>query len=79
MAGIGEGRIKHMHEQGTPMQVVCYGSIAQLAPSDQAVALTQTAHNRLVEAIATNPARLSGFAALPWQDPQAAAAEFNRT
>lgn len=61
------------------MQVVSYGSLAQLTPGDQAVALTQAANNRLAEAIAANPARLSGFAMLPWQDPQAAAAELDRS
>jgi predicted TIM-barrel fold metal-dependent hydrolase len=61
------------------MQVVSYGSLAQLAPASQAVDLTQAANNRLAEAIAANPARLSGFAVLPWQDPKAAAAELDRS
>jgi len=78
-ADIGDGRIKHMDEQGIQMQVVSYGSLAQLAPAAQAVALTQAANNRLAEAIAANPARLSGFAVLPWQDPKAAAAELDRS
>jgi uncharacterized protein len=77
-ADISDGRIKHMDEQGIQMQVVSYGSLAQLAPAGQAVALTQAANNRLAEAIAANPARLSGFAVLPWQDPKAAAAELDR-
>ncbi len=78
-ADIGDGRIKHMDEQGIQMQVVSYGSLAQLAPAAQAVALTRAANNRLAEAIAANPARLSGFAVLPWQDPKAAAAELDRS
>ena len=78
-ADIGDGRIKHMDEHGIQMQVVSYGSLAQLVPAGQAVALTQAANNRLAEAIGAHPARLSGFAALPWQDPQAAAAELDRS
>jgi predicted TIM-barrel fold metal-dependent hydrolase len=78
-ADIGDGRIKHMDEHGIQMQVVSYGSLAQLVPVGQAVALTQAANNRLAEAIGAHPARLSGFAALPWQDPQAAAAELDRS
>jgi uncharacterized protein len=54
-ADIAEGRIKHMDEQGIQMQVVSYGSLAQLAPAGRAVALTQAANNRLAEAIAANP------------------------
>ena len=78
-ADLGDGRIKHMDEQGIDMQVVSFGSIAQLAPPDQSVALTRAANNRLAEAIMANPDRLSGFAVLPWQDPQAAAAELDRS
>ncbi len=78
-ADLGDGRIKNMDAAGIQMQVVSYASPAQLAPADQAVALTRAANDRLAEAIAANPARLSGFAVLPWQDPQAAAAELDRS
>ncbi len=76
---LGEGRIKAMDAEGIQMQVVSYGTPAQLAPKDQAVSLTQTANNRLAEAIAANPERLSGFGVLPWQDPRAAADELARS
>jgi uncharacterized protein len=76
---IGEGRIKDMDEQGIQVQVVSWGSPAQFAPAEQAVALTQAANNRLAEAIGANPDRLSGFAVLPWQDPVSAAAELDRS
>ena len=69
-ADIGDGRIKHMDEHGIQMQVVSYGSLAQLTPGDQAMALTQAANNRLAEAIAANPARLSGFAVLSITRPR---------
>ena len=39
-ADIGDGRIKHLDEQGIQMQVVSYGSLAQLASVGQAVAFT---------------------------------------
>jgi uncharacterized protein len=77
-ADIGDGRIKKMDDQGIQVQVMSYAMPAQLAPADQAVALTQAANNKLAEAIAARPARLSGFAVLPWQNPQAAAAELDR-
>ena len=76
---LGEGRIKAMDEHGIDMQVVSYSTPAQLAPSEQAVALTRAANDRLAAAIKAHPDRLSGFAVLPWQDPQAAAAELDRS
>ena len=76
---IGEGRIKHMDENNIQMQVLSLGVPAQLVPSDQAVALTRTANDRLAKAIAENPQRLSGFAALPWQHPAAAVDELTRS
>lgn len=39
-ADIGDGRIKHLDEQGVQMQVVSYGSPAKLASVGQAVAFT---------------------------------------
>jgi uncharacterized protein len=78
-ADLGEGRIKAMDAEGVQMQVVSYGTPAQLAPRDQAVSLTQEANNRLAKAITSNPGRLSGFAVLPWQDPKAAAGELARS
>jgi predicted TIM-barrel fold metal-dependent hydrolase len=77
-ADLGEGRIKHMDEHGIQMQVVSYTTPAQLAPPDQAVALTRAANDRLASAIRAYPERLSGFAVLPWQDPRAATAELDR-
>ena len=39
-ADIGDGRIKHLDEQGIQMRVVSYGSLARLASVGQAVVLT---------------------------------------
>lgn len=78
-ADIGAGRIKAMDEHGIQMQVLSYSTPAQLVPLDQAVPLARAANDRLAEAARAYPDRLSGFAALPWQDPQAAAAELDRS
>ncbi len=75
---IGEGRIKQMDENNIQMQVLSLGVPAQLVPSDQATALARAANDRLAKAIAANPERLSGFAALPWQNPAAAVDELTR-
>ena len=75
---LGEGRIRNMDEHGIDMQIVSYSSPAQLVPPEQAVTLAQAANDRLADAIRVNPTRLSGFATLPWQDPQAAVDELDR-
>src|SRR5580692_12821707 len=72
-------RIKEMDGHGIQMQVVSWVSPGQLVPPDQALPLTQAANNRLAGSIAANPTRRSGFAALPWQEPRAAAAELDRS
>lgn len=76
---IGQRRIKEMDDHGIQMQAVSWVSPAQLAPADQALSLARAANDRLAEAIRANPARLSGFAVLPWQEPRAAVAELDRS
>jgi 2,3-dihydroxybenzoate decarboxylase len=44
----------------------------------RAVTLAQRANDTLADVVAANPTRYGGFAALPLQDPQAAAAELTR-
>jgi uncharacterized protein len=77
-ADLGDGRIKAMDDHGIDMQVVSIGVPAQMVPAEQAVELTRTANDRTAKAIAAHPKRLSGFAALPWQNPTAAADELTR-
>ena len=75
---VGAGRISEMDKHGIDMQVLSYSSSSQLAPASQALDLTRAANDRLAEAVRANPSRFAGFATLPWQDPQAAAAELQR-
>jgi len=75
---LGESRIKEMDAQGIQMQVISYTAPAQLVPAAEAALLTRTANDRLAQAIASHPGRLSGFAALPWQDTRAAVGELSR-
>ncbi|QRX81741.1 amidohydrolase family protein [Glaciimonas sp. PAMC28666] len=76
---VGAGRIAEMDKHGIDMQVLSYSTLPQLAPASQAIALTRAANDRLAEAVLANPSRFGGFATLPWQDPQAAAAELERS
>jgi len=75
---LGQGRIRDMNEQRIEMQVMSYSLAAQLVPRDEAVSLAAAANDRFAGAIAAHPDRLSGFAALPWQDPEVAVAELTR-
>jgi len=76
---VSAGRIAEMDRHGIDMQIVSYSDSPQLAPAAQAVELTRAANDRLAEAVRANPQRFGGFATLPWQDPDAAAAELERT
>jgi len=75
---LGDGRIRHMDEHGIDMQIVSYSSPIQLVPQEEAVTIARAANDRLAAAVAANPSRLRGFAALPWQNPHAAVDELDR-
>ena len=78
-ADLGDGRIAQMDQHGIDMQVLSYSNPTQLAPPHQAVDLARAANDRLANAVAAHPSRLRAFATLPWQLPEAAAAELERT
>lgn len=75
---LASGRLAAMDQNGVTMQILSYSNVAQLAPASDAVALTRTANDKLAEAVHANPARFAAFAILPWQNPDAAAAELER-
>ncbi len=77
-ADVGAGRIAEMDAHGIDMQVLSYSNPLQLAAADQGVELARAANDRLAAAVQAYPDRFAGFATLPWQDPQAAAAELER-
>ena len=76
---LGDGRLAEMDAHGIGMQVLSYSNPTQLAPAEAAVGLARAANDRLAAAVRAHPDRLAGFATLPWQDPQAAAAELERS
>lgn len=77
-ADLGAERLRRMDEHGIDVQVVSWTSPIQLVPGDQAVELCRSANDRLAKAVAAHPDRLQGFAALPWQRPDAAVEELDR-
>ena len=77
---LGALRIKEMDETGIDMQVISHGApSAQKLPADGAAALVRGANDRLAAACAAHPERFAAFAALPSNDPKAAADELERT
>ena len=76
---LASGRLASMDEFGIAMQVLSYSNAAQLAPASEALALTRAANDKLAEAVYANPDRFRAFAALPWQVPEAAVEELERS
>jgi uncharacterized protein len=76
---IGSQRLASMDEAGIAVQVLSNsGPGPDLVPGGEGVAIAREMNNYLADAIARHPGRFAGFAALPMQTPQAAAAEFVR-
>lgn len=75
---MGAGRLADMDRHGIDMQVLSYSNPLQLAPAAQALDLARAANDRLAEASQAHPTRFGGFATLPWQRPEEAAAELER-
>lgn len=77
---MGSGRLAEMDRGGVELSILSLpGPGIQAIPnSSQAVATAQRSNDYLAERIAKYPKRLKGFAALPLQDPQAAAQELTR-
>lgn len=76
---MGAKRLADMDDHGIDMQVISCPAQSQLLPPEEAVLLTREVNDKMAEAVSENPHRLAAFAALPWSDPEAAAAELART
>lgn len=77
---LGEERLAAMDEAGLDVQVLSLNSPGIQAEPDPAVAVTRAiaVNDLLATVIAEHPGRYAGFAALPLQDPAAAARELER-
>ncbi len=80
LSDIEELRLPAMDRFGIERQVLSASSpsIQGLVDAGEAVRLSKLFNDRLAEVVARHPDRLSGFAALPLQDPAAAARELER-
>jgi hypothetical protein len=79
LADLGEARIADMDAAGIDMQVLSLvnGGMDSL-DADIAAGLARDANDQLAAAVRARPDRFAGFAALAMQQPEKAAAEFER-
>jgi len=80
LADIGTARIAEMDRGGLDICILSLvGDGIQAIPNTpEAIRVARRANDHLAEQIAKNPKRFKGFAALPLQDPEAAAQELTR-
>jgi predicted TIM-barrel fold metal-dependent hydrolase len=74
-----EQRLRDMDADYIGVQVLSSTRTIQMLPAAQAIELAQRANDRLAAAVANHPSRFAGFAALPWQNADAAIQELDRT
>lgn len=75
LLGSIEDRLQAMDAHGIDMQVLSYSNFTQFSESGQAAALAHAANEHLADVTSRYPNRFSGFATLPWHDPDAATRE----
>jgi gamma-resorcylate decarboxylase len=73
-------RLAEMDRSGIEIEIISLNSngVQSVLDAGKAAELARKANDALAEAIAKRPDRFAGFAALPMQDPQAAAEELER-
>ena len=77
---LGERRLADMDAAGIDVQVLSVAPpAAQVLEPGPAVRLARAANDQLAGAVGQHPDRFAGFATLPTPDPDAAAAELERT
>jgi 2,3-dihydroxybenzoate decarboxylase len=77
---VGALRLKEMDEAGIALQVLAHNSPAtQHLEAARAVPIARSVNDRLHAIVDTHPDRFAAFAALPTDDPAAAADELERT
>jgi gamma-resorcylate decarboxylase len=74
-------RLAEMDRHGIALAILSLNApgIQAIPDPDAAVATARRANDRLADVVRARPGRFAGFAALPMQDPDAAAAELTRS
>ncbi len=73
-------RLAEMDRTGIEIEIISLNSngVQSILDAAKAAELARKANDALAESVAKRPDRFAGFAALPMQDPQAAALELER-
>ena len=80
LADLGDSRLADMDASEITVQVLSVaGPGADVVPGQAGIAVARDYNNALAEAVARHPDRYRGFAHLPLLEPDAAAAELERT
>ncbi|HEX5419073.1 MAG TPA: amidohydrolase family protein [Gammaproteobacteria bacterium] len=77
---IGDERLEIMDKTGIEFAILSLNApgIQAVLDTKRAIELSRKANDRMAEAVVQHPDRFAAFAALPMQDPDAAAAELTR-
>lgn len=77
---VGDERLERMDRNGIEYAILSLNAPAVQAILDtrQAIEISRRANDKMADAVARHPKRFGAFAALPMQDPDAAAAELTR-
>ncbi len=77
---IEKKRLPHMDSLGIGVQILSYTApVDDVVPADEAVRICREANDILAARVAEHPDRFRAMATLPMADPEAAAAELERT
>ena len=77
---MGDERLEGMDRNGIEFTILSLNApaIQAILDTKRAIEVSRKANDRIAEAVARNPRRFAGFAALPMQDPDAASRELTR-
>jgi 2,3-dihydroxybenzoate decarboxylase len=79
MSDLGDIRLSDMDAMGIAMQVIAAGAVMGLPDISKAIDAAKKRNDDFAALIGKHPNRFAGFAALPLQDPNAAAEELERS
>ena len=77
---LGDERLGHMDDTGIEYAILSLNApgVQAVLDTKEAIKLARKGNDRMAEAVQAHPKRYGAFAALPMQDPEAAAAELTR-
>jgi 2,3-dihydroxybenzoate decarboxylase len=80
LSDIGSRRLENMEKNGIEFAILSLNApaVQAILDTEEAIRVSRKANDRLADAVSHHPKRYAAFAALPMQDPEAAAKELER-